>query len=44
MVDKTTTVDKSRLGVRIGMLGGDELTRLNQALLLFLGLATPPRR
>jgi mRNA interferase MazF len=41
MVDKITTVPKSRLGVRIGRLAGDDIARLNRALLVFLGVATP---
>lgn len=44
MIDKLTTVPKQRLGVRIGALGGDDLGRLNQALLVFLGLATTTSR
>jgi mRNA interferase MazF len=44
MIDKVTTVAKSRLGVRIGAMGTEELTSLNQSMLLFLGLATPVRR
>jgi len=39
MVDKSTTVPKSRLGQRIGRLGDDDLLRLNRSLLVFLGLA-----
>jgi mRNA interferase MazF len=39
MVDKVTTVPKSRLGVRIGCLTDDDLLRLNRSLLVFLGLA-----
>jgi mRNA interferase MazF len=39
MVDKVTTVPKSRLGQCIGRLGDDDLLRLNRALLVFLGLA-----
>jgi mRNA interferase MazF len=43
MVDKVSTVPKSRLGERIGRLDDEDLLRLNQALLLFLGLASPIR-
>jgi mRNA interferase MazF len=43
MVDKITTVPKERLGARIGMLGDADLVRLNQAMLVFLGLARPTR-
>ena len=39
MVDKVTTVPKSRLGQRIGRLADDDLHRLNRSLLVFLGLA-----
>jgi len=39
MVDKVTTVPKSRLGQRIGQLADDDLLRLNRSLLVFLGLA-----
>ena len=39
MVDKITTVPKSRLGECIGRLPTPELVRLNRALAVFLGLA-----
>jgi mRNA interferase MazF len=39
MVDKVTTVPKSRLGQCIGRLADDDLVRLNRSLLVFLGLA-----
>lgn len=39
MVDKIATVPKSRLGVRVGSLGEADITRLNRAVLVFLGLA-----
>jgi len=39
MVDKVTTVPKSRLGQRIGRLADEDLLRLNRSLLVFLGLA-----
>jgi mRNA-degrading endonuclease toxin of MazEF toxin-antitoxin module len=39
MVDKVTTVQRSRLGHRIGHLADDDLSRLNRSLLEFLGLA-----
>ena len=39
MVDKVTTVQRSRLGQRIGCLADDDLLRLNRSLLVFLGLA-----
>lgn len=43
MVDKVTTVPKSKLGAHIGRLDDEDVLRLNQAVLVFLGLATPPR-
>ncbi len=39
MVDKVTTVPKARLGKRIGKLNDEDMTRLNRALTVFLGLA-----
>lgn len=41
MVDKITTVSRSRLGSRLGRLAPRDILRLNQAVLVFLGLATP---
>jgi mRNA interferase MazF len=43
MVDKITTVPKSKVGERIGRLNDEDLLRLNQAVLVFLGLAVSPR-
>jgi mRNA interferase MazF len=43
MVDKVTTVPKSKLGAHIGRLDDGDVLRLNQAVLVFLGLATSPR-
>ena len=43
MVDKITTVPKSKVGSPIGRLSDEDLLRLNQAMLVFLGLATSPR-
>lgn len=43
MVDKITTVPKTRLGARVGRLDDDDILRLNQAMLVFLGLAVSPR-
>lgn len=42
MVDKITTVPKERLGDRIGRLDDADVVRLNQAVLVFLGLARSP--
>jgi mRNA interferase MazF len=39
MVDKITTVPKNKLGQRIGELEADDMARVNQAILIFLGLA-----
>ena len=38
MVDKMTTVPRDKLGERIGELGTEDLTRLNRAIVVFLGL------
>jgi len=43
MVDKITTVPKSRIGDYIGRLDDEDILRLNQAILVFLGLAGSPR-
>lgn len=39
MVDKITTVAKSKLGSPIGRLEDADMVRLNRAMLVFLGLA-----
>jgi hypothetical protein len=44
MVDKLTTVPKEKLGGRVGRLGDADIVRLNQAMLVFLGLARSPVR
>jgi mRNA interferase MazF len=41
MVDKITTVSKSKVGMRVGSLGDQDLVRLNRAVVVFLGLAGP---
>jgi mRNA interferase MazF len=43
MVDKITTVPKSKVGARLGKLDDEDVIRLNQAILVFLGLAASPR-
>ena len=43
MVDKITTVSKSKVGERIGRLDDEDLIRLNQAVMVLLGLAVSPR-
>lgn len=39
MVDKLTTVPRSRLGMQVGVLGDEDMLRLSRALVVFLGLA-----
>ncbi len=45
MVDKITTVPKSKAGVKIGQLDDEDILRLNRAVVVFLGLegAQPAR-
>jgi len=43
MVDKITTVPKTKVGVRVGRLDNEDILRLNQAVLVFLGLAVSPK-
>jgi mRNA interferase MazF len=43
MVDKITTVPKSKVGARVGRLKDEDILRLNQAIVVFLGLAVSPR-
>jgi mRNA interferase MazF len=43
MVDKITTVPKTKVGAQIGRLDDEDILRLNQAVLVFLGLAVSPR-
>jgi len=43
MVDKITTVPKAKVGSHIGRLDDEDILRLNQAVLVFLGLAISPR-
>lgn len=43
MVDKIVTVPKSKIGVQIGRLDDEDILRLNQAVVVFLGLAVSPR-
>jgi mRNA interferase MazF len=44
MADKITTVPRDKVGSRVGRLDDEDLIRLNQALLVFLGLARPFRK
>jgi mRNA interferase MazF len=39
MVDKVTTVPRSKLGERVGRLGDDDMVRLGRAVVVFFGLA-----
>lgn len=43
MVDNLTTVRRSKLGRRLGRLEVEDVVRLNRAILVFLGLASPAR-
>ena len=43
MVDKIATVPKSKIGAHVGRLDDEDILRLNQAILVFLGLAVSPR-
>lgn len=39
MIDKVTTVPRAKLGARIGALTAADMTRVNRAMMVFLGLA-----
>jgi mRNA interferase MazF len=39
MVDKLTTVPRSKLGHRVGQLSDEDIVRLTRAMVVFLGLA-----
>jgi mRNA interferase MazF len=43
MVDKITTVAKSKLQTRVGKLTDEDMIRVNRAVLVFLGLAGRPK-
>ncbi len=43
MVDKITTVPRTKLGSKIGRLDDEDLLRLNRAIVVFLGLARSSR-
>ncbi|MEH2530812.1 mRNA interferase MazF [Bradyrhizobium sp. AZCC 1588] len=43
MVDKITTVPKAKVGSRVGRLDDEDMVRLNQAMMVFLGMAVSPR-
>lgn len=40
MVDKVTTISRSKLGERTGALAATDMLRLNRAIVVFLGLAS----
>ncbi len=42
MVDKITTVPRTKIRTRIGRLTDEDVVRLNRAILVFLGIAAPP--
>lgn len=39
MVDKMTTVPRSKIGTRVGRLGDQDMVRLGRAVIVFFGLA-----
>jgi len=39
MIDKITTVSKTKIGNRLGRLSDADIVRLNRAVIVFLGLA-----
>jgi mRNA interferase MazF len=43
MVDKITTVPKVKVGSHVGRLDDNDMVRLNQAMMVFLGMAFSPR-
>ncbi|HXC78451.1 MAG TPA: type II toxin-antitoxin system PemK/MazF family toxin [Candidatus Acidoferrum sp.] len=43
MVDKITTVRRTKLGERIGELNDADIVRLNRAVITFLGIAGSPQ-
>jgi mRNA interferase MazF len=40
MVDKITTMPRSKLGERVGRLGEDDMLRLTRSIAVFLGIAS----
>jgi mRNA interferase MazF len=44
MVDKITSLPKSKLGVHVGNLDDETMLRLNRAVFVFLGLGASSRR
>jgi mRNA interferase MazF len=41
MVDKITTVPRTKIGTKIGRLDDEDMVRLNRAVMVFLGIAAP---
>ena len=41
MIDKLTTVPRSKLGEQLGRLNDEDMVRLGRAIVVFLGLAGP---
>ncbi|MGH3565092.1 MAG: type II toxin-antitoxin system PemK/MazF family toxin [Pseudonocardia sp.] len=41
MVDKITTMRRSKIGERVGRLSDEDMVRLGRAIVVFLGLAGP---
>lgn len=39
MVDKITTIPRSKLGAKVGQMSDEEMVRLGRAILVFPGLA-----
>lgn len=44
MVDKITTVSKTKCETRVGRLSDEDMVRVNRAVLVFLGLTAPSRK
>jgi mRNA interferase MazF len=44
MIDKITTVSKTKLQDQIGQLSDEDVLRVNRAVVVFLGLAGPGAR
>jgi mRNA interferase MazF len=44
MVDKITTIPKTKIGAPVGRLSDKDILRLNRAVLVFLGIAAPPAK
>jgi mRNA interferase MazF len=44
MVDKITTVPKSKVRMRIGRLADEDILRINRAMLVFLGIAASAKK